>query len=85
METLTTALGVGIEVWDHDTLKDDFMGETLITLDRHNGSVQDGILENAGALFVTNVVAVYSCLCLRAALADLVFFIAFQKSRAGFR
>lgn len=45
-----------MEVWDHDTLKDDFMGECLITLDRHNGNVQAGILEGASAchsLYIT--------------------------------
>lgn len=63
LDTLTTALGLTFEVWDHDTIKgrcsdrsalsysraDDYMGECLITLDKTHGVIQDGILGSASA------------------------------------
>lgn len=46
--TLTSAIGVEIEFWDKDRWKkDEYLGGALITLDRSNGVVQDGVLTAA--------------------------------------
>jgi hypothetical protein len=48
--TLTTGIGLTVQVWDADILADDFMGEIQIQLDSSNGIVSGAVLQAAGSL-----------------------------------